>query len=141
MKSLVAALLMPCVAAAQTPPVAWTGAYYCAQGVTAVTLTVQPTGQGNKANALFHFKADKSNPGVPEGCFAMSGTFDSQQMQFKATDWLLHPAGYVSVDVLGHITPDGQFVSGVVTGPGCGFLSLRRAKRDPDEARCHRAIS
>ena len=141
MKALLAAMLTPCVAAAQTPAVTWTGMYNCAQGVSALTLTVQPTGPANEATALFHFKADKSNPGVPEGCFAMSGTFDARHLRLHATDWLLQPPGYVTVDLAADVSPDGQSVSGTVIGPGCNILSLQHAKRDPDVARCHRPIS
>ena len=140
MKSLFAAVLVPCVAAAQ-PPVAWTGMYVCAQGATAVTLTVQPTGQGNGADALFHFKADRSNPGVPEGCFAMSGTYDSRHLRLHATDWIVRPPGYLTVDVSADVGPDGQSASGAVTGPGCTRLPLRRAKRDPDGAPCRHPTS
>ena len=141
MKGLLAAVLAPYVALAQAPPVTWTGTYACAQGTTAVALTVQPTGTANRADALFHFKADPAIPGVAEGCFAMSGTFDARHLRLQATDWILHPADYVTVDVVADVGPDGQSAQGVVKGPGCTILLLRRAKRDPGEARCHRPTS
>jgi hypothetical protein len=58
----------------------WTGTYTCLQGLTAVSLTVTETHAG-RAEALFHFYADPSNPGVPTGCFTQSGTYNPRTRQ------------------------------------------------------------
>jgi hypothetical protein len=47
----------------------WSGKYVCGQGVTGVQMIFSEDG----SRALFHSYALPENPGVPEGCFAMSG--------------------------------------------------------------------
>jgi len=53
----------------------WRGTYECAQGVTGANLTIRQ-GFGTAIDAVLHFYAVPQNPGVPTGCFKMSGRFD-----------------------------------------------------------------
>ena len=78
--------------------------------------------------ALFRFYATKSNPGVPEGCFEMAGTYDpgTQEITLTAGRWRLHPPSYVTVDLSGAVSQDGRTISGTVTGPLCTRFELRR---------------
>lgn len=121
----------------------WSGRYTCNQGVTGVTLTVEAaTARG--AIALFHFYADPSNPGVPSGCFRMSGRFDARtgRLQLKGGRWLLRPYGYLTVDFTGEIDPAGETFVGQVTGYNCTRFELsRRPAPVPVPAQCFEAIS
>ena len=51
---------------------AWKGAYGCAQGVTGLTLTIEPEVDG-VVSATYEFYAVPENPGVPNGSFRMNG--------------------------------------------------------------------
>ena len=108
----------------------WTGHYACAQGETGLTLTVEPR-SGRALRALFHFYAIRQNPRIPEGCFEMTGTFDRvrNEVSLTAGDWLLHPPGYVTVDLTGQIDAGGKHFGGSVAGPNCGGFDLIRVGR------------
>jgi hypothetical protein len=57
-------------------PGPWHGSYVCNQGITRLRLTIQPAA-GGRVNAEFAFAPDPDNPSVPQGSFALSGTFDA----------------------------------------------------------------
>jgi hypothetical protein len=105
----------------------WSGQYGCAQGMTGLTLTVG-TVRKSRVRALFHFYADPSEPSVPEGCFEMEGTYDSLSghVELHAGNWILHPEGYVTVDLSGEVNSDGDGMAGSVIGPYCTKFALRR---------------
>ena len=113
----------------------WQGRYACGQGATGLMLTVRPTGASN-VEALFRFYAIKGNPGVPEGCFQMAGTYEpgTRKVELSAGQWLLHPSGYVTVDLSGTVSPDGGTMGGIVAGPLCTRFELRRAPMVPRSA-------
>jgi len=108
----------------------WEGAYDCNQGETGLTLTLDPAADGT-TTALFHFYEAPSNPGVPEGCFTMSGTLNRTTGAFdlQAGRWLLQPRNYISVDLHGTLQDGGAALQGVVAGPGCTTFVLRPVKR------------
>jgi hypothetical protein len=105
----------------------WAGQYGCAQGMTGLTLTVTSARQSH-LRALFHFYADPSEPSVPEGCFAMEGAYDSLSghVELHASDWIERPDGYVTVDLSGEVSSNGDGMSGTVIGPSCTKFALRR---------------
>ena len=113
---LAAAMLVGASATAAAVPLegVWTGMYDCAQGATPGELYVQraPTG---RLDARFHF--GDGSPMRPEGCFAMLGTPDPNELQFTATQWFLRPFGYVSVGLVGAV--HGPVYAGAVLGPDC----------------------
>jgi hypothetical protein len=123
------------VAVAQTadPAGAWRGTYTCAQGLTALDMTIdQPT--PGRLRALFHFTAVPSNPDVPEGCFLMTGTFDpaSRQVTLRPDRWLLQPSGYVMVEMNGRLDDAGQVLAGQVSPvAGCTTFALFRVAMPP----------
>ena len=100
---------------------AWTGTHVCAQGVTTLDLFVS-TPPGAAPAALFHF--GDGSAARPEGCFAMQGSVNAGAVAFTATRWLLHPGGYVTVNLLGSIGAGGY--TGWVDGPGCTSFTLQR---------------
>jgi hypothetical protein len=137
---LACAMLMsvqPALSAGDRLAGTWLGRYTCGQGTTGLTLYVDGL-PGSRVTALFHFYADASNPGVPEGCFEMNGSFNqsTRHIELRAGSWLLHPYGYVTVDLSG--TMNGGTMSGRVIGPGCATLELHPAgiRVPPDPAAC-----
>jgi hypothetical protein len=110
----------------------WAGTYTCAQGVTALDLSLAQTAAGD-VDALFHFFADPSNPEVPDGCYAMRGRFDpeTRRIRLNAKQWLHRPDGYVTVNISGLLDPKGERIDGVVQFAGCGAFTLRRVARTP----------
>lgn len=116
----------------------WTGTYICMQGETSLRLTITPK-IGGGVDALFHFGRLPSNPGVPEGCFLMTGTFDppTGRLTLIPTRWLLHPYTFVTVELDGALDPSGSQISGTVAGPGCTTFELsRRAFGRVDHGPC-----
>ncbi|HQT67388.1 MAG TPA: hypothetical protein PLC74_07290 [Acetobacteraceae bacterium] len=122
-----AALAVPaCAGAAAFPPAGhWRGVYQCAQGNTALDLTIVPVSP-TALTALFYFHAIAANQGVPSGCFLMRGTYDaaSASVDLTPTVWLAQPAGYVSVGLAGVVGQGGAVLSGAVFGPACSHFSL-----------------
>ena len=110
----------------------WVGRYMCGQGETGLTLTIGSL-MGGAIQAQFLFYPTQKNTGVPVGCFAMAGTFDPthRDIQLTAGHWILHPDGYVTVDLKGHLTGKGSDLQGTVAGPGCSTFNLHRINADP----------
>ena len=123
-------------AAAQDPAGLWVGSYVCAQGVTALDLSLTADDSGGVAG-VFHFGALPPHPAVPEGCFRMAGRLDplGRTLTLAPVAWLLHPTGFVMVGLRGRFGPDGATLVGTVQGPGCTTFAVRRvsalAPRDP----------
>lgn len=121
-------LLLAAPAAAQGGPGGtWHGAYVCAQGNTALALTIARRKDGG-LSALFHFEAAPDNPDVPTGCFEMEGRHDAAdgRLDLRPRRWLRRPADYVMVGLEGRLSADGQRFEGRVLGPGCtGFVVER----------------
>ena len=99
-------LHIPAVAIAAEIGGAWEGSYTCNQGMTGLTLTVAAD-QDGAARGVFRFYQVDANPGVPDGCFAMSGTAAGDHLDLQATGWLYRPWGYITVDLAGAVSADG----------------------------------
>jgi hypothetical protein len=109
---------------------AWKGAYGCAQGVTGLTLTIEPAVDG-VVSATYEFYAAPENPGVPNGSFRMTGTYDDEgRLALQGSEWIDQPPGYVMVDYESHpdrgIDPHHLF--GIVLGPGCTLFTMDKAE-------------
>ena len=105
----------------------WRGTYTCPQGVTGLTLDIDPASSG-RVTAVFAFSAASTNPIVPKGCFKMSGTYDApaRHLEMAPGRWLLRPPGYVTVALSGEVAPDGRSLTGSILYPGCGAFALQR---------------
>lgn len=116
----------------------WTGHYTCAQGNTAMALTITPMG-GSRVTALFHFEAAADNPEVPTGCYEMVGDYDAMRGRLRLSPWrwLMRPPFYVMVALDGRLAPDGT-LAGEVRGPGCTSFAVTRAARPADPEACRR---
>jgi hypothetical protein len=106
----------------------WVGDYTCAQGSTGLSLFVDPPGTG-PIHALFYFYPTADNPRVPQGCFEMSGRYDGQTREARlvAGGWLLHPFGFVTVDLSGQVDAGESDMAGAIDGPGCRRFRLHRS--------------
>ena len=102
----------------------WDGTYICDQGLTALTLVIEP--DGDQWSGIFSFGPDKSNKGVPRGSYKLSITERKGNIVFRAGDWLTQPEGYVTVDMHGRISEDLTTLSGVVDFEGCETFETRR---------------
>jgi hypothetical protein len=103
----------------------WSGKYQCRQGITGVHMVFSQDG----SRALFHFYGTPENPGVPEGCFSMSGFFDpaSRTINLTAGQWLLRPRNYNTANISGGLDGSGQIFAGQILGPpGCTAIIMRR---------------
>lgn len=112
----------------------WQGTYYCAQGLTGVTLTIR--GDDKNAEALFHFYPVPQNPTVPTGCYTMMGYVDpaTDTVHLDSddkTDWILRPTGYVTVNFRGRFSDGRQRITGRVEGPACSTFTMRRVEEAP----------
>ena len=136
--AVLAALLVPVTGLAAEIEGTWQGSYTCNQGLTGLTLTLASPRDGT-ARGVFRFYQIDSNPGVPDGCFAMSGTASGEHITLQAGSWLYHPLGYVTVDLTGTISPDGAVLTGSIVGPNCTSFTLRRVSDDPLPAACRPA--
>jgi hypothetical protein len=135
--ALLALLLGSTAASGQQVTATWVGHYTCAQGHTAVNLTIVETKPG-VLKAWFHFQAPPDNPFVPTGCYTMTGIYDaaSRQVRFDPGGWLRQPSGYVMVRLDGAVSLDGTALEGTIDNPTCGsFATIRRAGR-ADSAPC-----
>jgi hypothetical protein len=102
----------------------WVGFYTCNQGLTAVTLTVQPDGE--QWSGLFSFGPDKANKDVPEGQYELTIADDAGEISFIAGDWIAQPAGYVTVDLRGRMSADLTTIAGQVDFEGCDWFAVTR---------------
>jgi hypothetical protein len=103
----------------------WSGRYICRQGVTGVHVVFSNDG----SRALFHFYGLPENPGVPEGCFSMSGFFDpaSGVLNLTAGAWIVRPHNFMTANVSGNLDPTGQILTGRILGPaGCTNIVMAR---------------
>lgn len=114
------ALMSPSLAATGGIAGAWKGFYGCAQGLTELKLFITQ-GSGKRITAFFHFQGGMFNPAVPEGCFAMAGTYDpkTRRLMLAPRGWLLHPLGYGALALEGVLDPRSAQLDGRITGPGC----------------------
>src|SRR5262249_551143 len=117
----------------------WRGSYVCAQGNTALALTIEPDKPGG-FTAFFHFEAPSDNPDVPTGCYEMQGRFDaaSPRMVLNQRRWVLKPPGYAMVDLSGQLSATGDRIEGQVHGPFCTTFQVERSPGPPGEEACRR---
>lgn len=105
-------------------PGPWHGSYVCNQGITRLRLTIQPAA-GGRVSAEFAFAPDPDNPSVPQGSFALSGTFDAGtgRLVLRQGRWLEQPAdpSYRMIDLEGRLSVGERqaLIRGQITSYGC----------------------
>jgi hypothetical protein len=103
----------------------WTGTYECAQGTTALELSLRGNAHGI-VQGTFEFAATSQNTDVPTGAYPVMGRFTGTSLVLRPIDAPDLPGGYVPVGV--QATVSGRRMTGVIHGPGCGALMLARAE-------------
>ncbi len=107
----------------------WTGRYECAQGVTAVQLTldVEPDG---RARAIFDFGPLADNPTVPNGSFRLRGTTKPTDatitVALQPDEWIDRPPDYVMVGMEGQIDKTRRKLRGRMLNDSCAWLDVKR---------------
>lgn len=102
----------------------WDGTYTCGQGLTAVTLIIEPDGE--QWSGLFSFGPDKANKDVPEGLYELTITDNGGEISFIGGDWVTQPTGYVTVDLHGRMSDDRTAIVGSVDFEGCDTFEVTR---------------
>ncbi len=107
----------------------WRGFYDCAQGKTAVQLTLDLDTDGT-AKAIFDFGPHADNPTVPPGSYRLVGTsrVDGVKLTFDLTpdQWISQPPGYEMVGVSATTGSRRQRMRGQITNPLCGAFEVQR---------------
>ena len=104
----------------------WTGKYVCRQGVTGARLILSEDG----SRGVFHFYGLPENPRVPEGCFEVTGVFNSTTgaLAIIPGTWYLKPRNYSPAAFNGTVDQGGQNFEGRIVGlDGCASVFLSRA--------------
>ncbi|MCW2938408.1 MAG: serine/threonine protein kinase [Actinomycetia bacterium] len=106
----------------------WTGSYFCSQGRTGLRLVIT-SDSGDAVAATFSFFPLPSNPNVPSGSYAMTGTYTAIGLSLKQDHWIDQPSGYEMVDLVAPPIEGGNTLSGTVeaAGRGCTTFSLRKS--------------
>jgi hypothetical protein len=102
---------------------AWDGYYDCSQGRTLVTVSI-----GNDLVGQFRFRPPSGRVGG-SGSFEVRVVIDGDSINLYPVRWLEQPPGYVMVGAELRVIGADQ-LSGRITYPGCGEISLRRATRE-----------
>jgi hypothetical protein len=104
----------------------WVGDYDCPQGRTDLVLRVIDVG-GDRVRAIFDFHHAPTNAA---GQFLVAGRYDGESghVNLAPGAWLLHPEGYVTVGMSGHVSADGARFEGKITAAECGDFQLHAAQ-------------
>jgi hypothetical protein len=124
------------VAPATTPAVgplashtSWRGRYECAQGVTALQLTLDVDPNG-RAAAIFDFGPLADNPSIPAGSYRMTGsatpTDDAITVTLEPEAWISQPDDYMMVGIQAGIDASRRGMRGRITHASCGWIDLKR---------------
>jgi hypothetical protein len=103
----------------------WNGTYECAQGTTALELTLRGNAHG-VVRGTFAFSATADNPGVPAGRYPVLGRLTGTSLVLRPVDAREMPTPYVPVGVQATVAPEDGQLAGLIEGPGCGIVTVRR---------------
>jgi len=126
-----AQVAQPVVQAPQHRSTRWKGRYVCAQGATALVLTIE---SGDHAiAATFEFGPLPENPKVPHGSYKMHGTVTRlSNGEFTVTlepdRWIEHPADYFMVGLQATTAEEHSVLRGKITNATCAEVELSRVR-------------
>lgn len=105
----------------------WRGSYSCLQGHTGLVLTFSEEADGTVSGEFYFFPLE-DNPRVPDGRFAVSGTYNakSRSVTVKGVRWIKQPTNYRMVDLTGTLSEDGKHIDGKVEFSGCTSFRVMR---------------
>lgn len=102
----------------------WVGSYLCQQGLTALTLTIEP--DGARWSGIFAFGPNKDNKAVPNGAYRLVITETEAGFHMEPGAWIEQPAGYTAVALNGAISDDLTMLAGDVAFDGCTRFATER---------------
>jgi hypothetical protein len=103
------------------PTGVYEGGYVCAQGTTALRLTVRPPA-GGQQTARFDFGG---NDGLPRGAYLVTVRLDGNgDIALAPLRWLDQPTDYEMVGA--RLRQNGPELVGTITDPACDNIALRR---------------
>ncbi len=107
----------------------WRGFYVCAQGRTAVQLTLDLDSDGT-AKAIFDFGPHADNPSVPPGSYRLTGrtTQDGLKLvvELEPDLWISQPPDYEMVGLTATTGSRRGRLRGVITNPLCSTFDVQR---------------
>ncbi len=108
----------------------WTGRYECAQGVTAVKLTLDVETDG-RARAIFDFGPLADNPTIPNGSYRLVGTAtpadDAITVSLQPDEWIDRSDGYEMVGLQGGIDAQRRGLRARILNSNCDWLDVHRS--------------
>ena len=107
----------------------WRGFYECAQGKTAVQLTLDLDSDGT-AKAIFDFGPHADNPDLPPGSYRLTGTSRDDgpkvALDLVPDRWISQPPGYEMVG-LSAVTGSRRLrLRGRISHPACSTFDVQR---------------
>ena len=119
------------MAVARPHTTTWEGHYRCAQGETALRLTIETEHDG--LDATFDFGPLPENPSVPHGAYRMHGTATrlgdgEYAVILSPTEWIDHPNNYVMVGLQATTMHEHRLLRGTITYATCGEVELSRVR-------------
>jgi|GEM_PF-3552906 FOG: TPR repeat len=105
----------------------WIGKYYCAQGITGLTLKLSQT--GNDIQGQFAFYPLPENPTFPPGSAIYKGIYnnDTGEMSLWGAYWVNQPGPtWVMIPFSGNFDQNRLSFSGKIQFPTCGTIELRK---------------
>ena len=137
MRSAILLALLAGTAAADVPRVAipqysiWQGTYTCAQGITAVKLTVEARANGGAATGHFEFGPLDANPNLPKGDYWLKGTArptkrGELEVALVPDKWAAHPEGWVMVGVTARSDREQRTMLGTIDYTSCTTIAVVR---------------
>lgn len=110
----------------------WRGRYECAQGWTALQLTLEVAPDG-RAVAIFDFGALADNPTVPSGSYRLVGMVaespERTELTLSPERWISQPDGYEMVPLTARTDRKRTRLRGRIERASCGELDLERVVR------------
>jgi hypothetical protein len=107
----------------------WSGRYECAQGVTAVLLTIDIEANG-RARAIFDFGPLADNPAIPNGSFRLAGKAtpadDAVDIWLRPEEWIDRPPGYEMVGIHVGIDATRRGLRGKMLNDSCDWIDAKR---------------
>ncbi|GAB3434758.1 hypothetical protein [Actinophytocola sediminis] len=106
----------------------WEGEYTCGQGVTGLTLTIEPADDKSVA-VVFEFFPLPENPEALAGSYQMVGKYSGNRLVFRQEKWIDQPADYLMVDleVTSEVEPGMDAMTGDVLSSTCEAFAVNRA--------------
>lgn len=104
----------------------WVGVYSCAQGASAMKLTIIDDDPA-RLTAVLAFGPTPANAAVPRGSYTLRGARRGDQVELRPEAWLEQPPGYEMVGLRGSL--EGDLYQGQVGHASCGAFSVQRRTR------------